>query len=70
MFAELKGPVKDRLARYGFGARFEPGDFYPTIGTVVSDYVTSTGTDWTDWTDERAAPGRTTEPTEDDEERP
>lgn len=70
VFAELKGPVKDRLARYGFGARFEPGDFYPTIGTVVSDYVTSTGTTWADWTDERAAPDTTTEPTEDEEERP
>jgi hypothetical protein len=35
-----------------------PGDFYPTIGTVVSDYVASTGTSWTDWTDERASPSR------------
>lgn len=58
VFAELKGPVKDRLARYGLGARFLPGDFYPTIGTVVSDYVASTGTSWTDWTDERASPSR------------
>jgi high affinity sulfate transporter 1 len=58
VFAELKGPVKDRLARYGLGARFLPGDFYPTIGTVVSDYVASTGTNWTDWTDEPASPSR------------
>ena len=54
VFAELKGPVKDRLARYGLGARFQPGDFYATIGTLVSDYVASTGTTRTDWTDKRA----------------
>jgi high affinity sulfate transporter 1 len=58
VFAEMKGPVKDRLARYGLRARFLPGDFYPTIGTAVSDYVASTGTSWTDWTDERASPSR------------
>ena len=52
VFAEMKGPVKDRLARYGLGDRFGPGDFYPTIGTVVSDYVETTGTPWVDWTDE------------------
>jgi MFS superfamily sulfate permease-like transporter len=58
VFAELKGPVKDRLRRYGLGTRFGPERFYPTIGTVVSDYVTRTGTAWTDWTDERAVPQR------------
>jgi MFS superfamily sulfate permease-like transporter len=55
VFAELKGPVKDRLRRYGLGTRFGRDRFYPTIGTAVSDYVTRTGTTWTDWTDERAA---------------
>jgi high affinity sulfate transporter 1 len=70
VFAELKGPVKDRLARYGFGARFEPGDFYPTIGTVVSDYVTSTGTTWTDWTDERPTSAGATDPTGNGDELP
>jgi high affinity sulfate transporter 1 len=54
VFAELKGPVKDRLVRYGLGARFPADDFYPTLGTAVADYVDSTGADWTDWTDERA----------------
>jgi high affinity sulfate transporter 1 len=51
VFAELKGPVKDRLDRYGLGPRFGPDRFYPTIGTTVSDYVRRTGTTWTDWTD-------------------
>jgi high affinity sulfate transporter 1 len=54
VFAELKGPVKDRLRRYGLDTRFGRDRFYPTIGTAVSDYVTRTGTTWTDWTDERA----------------
>jgi high affinity sulfate transporter 1 len=52
VFAEMKGPVKDRLARYGLTSRFGPDAFYPTIGTMVDDYVTRTGTPWTDWTDE------------------
>ncbi len=51
VFAELKGPVKDRLARYGLGDRFGAADFYPTLGTAVADYVDSTDVDWTDWTD-------------------
>lgn len=35
VFAELKGPVKDRLLRYGVGARFSPDHFYPTVGAAV-----------------------------------
>jgi high affinity sulfate transporter 1 len=52
VFAELKGPVKDKLTRFGLGVRFPPDHFYPTVGTVVSDYVARTGTSWVDWTDE------------------
>jgi high affinity sulfate transporter 1 len=51
VFAELKGPVKDRLGRYGLGTRFGPDRFYSTIGTAVSAYLEATGTPWTDWTD-------------------
>lgn len=57
VFAELKGPVKDRLRRYGLGTRFAPGRFYPTIGTAVSGYLATTGTSWSDWTDEPHARG-------------
>ena len=61
VFAELKGPVKDRLERYGLGRVSGPDRFYPTIGTVVSDYVGRTGTTWTDWTDvQPPQDGRTT----------
>lgn len=35
VFAEMKGPVKDRLLRYGMSARFSPGHFYPTTSEAV-----------------------------------
>ena len=35
VFAEMKGPVKDRLLRYGMGARFSPEHFYPTTSEAV-----------------------------------
>ncbi len=35
VFAELKGPVKDRLLQYGMAARFSPGHFYPTVSEAV-----------------------------------
>ena len=34
-FAELKGPVKDRLGRYGLYDAIGPDHFFPTIGTAV-----------------------------------
>ena len=55
VFAELKGPVKDRLALYGLADRFDPSRFYPTLGTAVSDYLANTGTKWVDWTERKAA---------------
>ena len=35
VFAEMKGTVKDRLLRYGMGARFSPEHFYPTTSEAV-----------------------------------
>jgi high affinity sulfate transporter 1 len=51
-FAEMKGPVKDRLIRLGLGERFPPDHFFPTIGTAVRAYVAETGVDWIDWDDQ------------------
>ncbi len=51
VFAELKGPVKDRLRRYGLYERLGDERFYPTLGTAVAAYVTATGVEWVDWTD-------------------
>jgi MFS superfamily sulfate permease-like transporter len=48
-FAEMKGPVKDRLERYGLSAAVGPDRFFPTIGTAVDAYVEATGVHWIDW---------------------
>ena len=48
-FAELKGPVKDRLQRYRLYDDIGPERFFPTIGTAVNGYVEATGTTWVDW---------------------
>ena len=54
-FAEVKGPVKDRLQRYGLFDAIGPDRFFPTIGTAVNGYIDATGTTWVDW-EERPAP--------------
>jgi hypothetical protein len=50
-FAELKGPVKDQLRRYGLYDRIGDEHFYPTLGRATTAYVKTTGVDWVDWTD-------------------
>jgi high affinity sulfate transporter 1 len=47
-FAEMKGPVKDRVRRYGLGRQL----FFPTLGVAVREYLRQTGVDWRDWEDE------------------
>ncbi|MGR0160386.1 SulP family inorganic anion transporter [Paenarthrobacter nitroguajacolicus] len=37
VFAELKGPVKDKLIRLGTAARFTPDHFFPTVGAAVRE---------------------------------
>jgi high affinity sulfate transporter 1 len=55
-FAELKGPVKDRLRRYGLFEAIGPNRFYPTVGTAVDGYVEATGTTWVDWEERSPEP--------------
>ena len=43
VFAELKGPVKDRLRRYGLFDRIGELRFYPTVGAAVDAYLEETG---------------------------
>src|SRR5262245_39892932 len=50
-FAELKGPTKDRLRRYGLFDLIGHSRFYPTVGEAVSAYVAETGVPWVDWED-------------------
>jgi hypothetical protein len=37
--AEMKGPVKDRLDRYGLHHRFGPERFAPTVGAAVDSVL-------------------------------
>ncbi len=47
-FAELKGPVKDRLRRYGLYEAFRDTGFYPTIGSAVRDHLHDEQIEWHD----------------------
>lgn len=50
-FAELKGPVKDRLKRYGLFESFGTQNFFPTLGQAVDHYLALHPVTWTDWED-------------------
>ncbi len=54
-FAEMKGPVKDKLKRFGLFARLGEQSFFPTVGEAVTAYLRRHRVDWTDWED--ALPG-------------
>ncbi len=56
--AELKGPVKDALRRYGLCDRIGDDHLFPTLGTAINAYLGETGTDWVDWSDQGAPPAR------------
>jgi MFS superfamily sulfate permease-like transporter len=57
-FAELKGPVRDRLGVYGLASEIGDERFYPTIGMAVSAYLRETTTPWVDWEDQRVSDAR------------
>ncbi|MBK9965691.1 MAG: SulP family inorganic anion transporter [Holophagales bacterium] len=44
-FAEMKGPVKDRLKKYGLFAKLGAGNFFPTIEQAVAAYLSRYGSD-------------------------
>ena len=45
-FAEMKGPVKDKLKRFGLFARLGEHFFFPTVGSAVSSYLKGHDVDW------------------------
>jgi high affinity sulfate transporter 1 len=55
-FAELKGPVKDRLRRYGIYDQIGEGRFFPTLGTAVDAYLRASQITWHDPLDESTRP--------------
>jgi hypothetical protein len=52
-FAQMKGPVKDRLKTYGLFDTIGAERFFPTIGQAVDRYVDLNQVDWTDWEDSK-----------------
>ncbi len=50
-FAEMKGPVKDKLKRFGLFTRLGAEAFFPTVGAAVSGYLAAHPVDWVDWED-------------------
>ena len=50
-FAEMKGPVKDKLKRFGLFARLGEQRFFATLGEAVSAYLESHSVAWVDWED-------------------
>jgi high affinity sulfate transporter 1 len=50
-FAELKGPVKDTVERYGLDKRLAAPPFPSTVGEAVHEYLTAFDVPWEDWED-------------------
>jgi Sulfate permease and related transporters (MFS superfamily) len=48
-FAEMKGPAKDELKRYGLFSQIGVESFYPTLGQAVDGYLEATKVEWQDW---------------------
>ncbi len=48
-FAEMKGPVKDRLKRYGLFTTLGTENFFPTLGQAVDRYLAVHQIEWRDW---------------------
>ncbi len=68
-FAEMKGPVKDKLKRFGLFSRLGEQRFFSTIGEAVNRYLESQSVEWVDWEErvgasakESAQQARTVEP--------
>jgi high affinity sulfate transporter 1 len=50
-FAELKGPVKDVVERYGLDQRLAAPAFPSTVGEAVHEYLAEYDVPWEDWED-------------------
>jgi hypothetical protein len=62
VFAELKGPVRDKIERYGLTRTIDPRHFFPTVGSAVAAFRQMTGAEWTAAgraIDDGTGPGRT-----------
>ena len=48
-FAEMKGPVKDRLKQYGLFTKLGKDNFFPTLGQAVDRFLAVHRVEWLDW---------------------
>ncbi len=55
-FAEMKGPVKDRLKQYGLFTKLGDELFFRTVGQAVDGYLKAHPVEWRDWEDEAPGP--------------
>jgi MFS superfamily sulfate permease-like transporter len=46
VFAELKDPVRAKIARYELTRTIDPNHFYPTLDAAVAAFMASTGATW------------------------
>jgi len=51
-FAEIKGPVKDRLRSYGAYRDIGKENFFSTVGHAVTEYLEEAGGDGLEWVDD------------------
>jgi MFS superfamily sulfate permease-like transporter len=51
-FAQMKGPVKDHLKRYGLFIKLGVESFFPTMGQAVDHYLLRHPVEWHDWEDD------------------
>jgi len=52
VFAEIKGPVKDRLRSYGAYRDIGKENFFSTVGHAVTEYLEEAGGDALEWVDD------------------
>lgn len=52
-FAQMTGPVKDRLKQYGQFDQIGAEHFFPTLGKSVDRYLKQHEVEWIDWEDSR-----------------
>ena len=50
-FAEMKGPVNDKMERFGLFTWFGERKFFATLGEAVRAYFETHPVEWTDWED-------------------
>ena len=58
-FAELKGPVKDRLRSYGAFREIGKKNFFSTIGHAITEYLEEAGGDPLEWVHDYDGPEKT-----------